>query len=166
MWKKRKATLGCTGVVEKYIIFIDCISIQLPFRAKLSFWFFSKRIKGKLRFDYSLKNHTWLNIGGNAKIFFVPETLTELRDFLLNIKNENNNFFIIGAGSNLLISENIQDRIFIKLGNPVEQIIEAAKTYTFVVIGDTGRTGLKRFFMGSVAFKVMEFANNSVMIVR
>ena len=77
---------------------------------------FSKKIKGKLRFDYSLKNHTWLNIGGNAKIFFVPETLTELRDFLLNIKNENNNFFIIGAGSNLLISENIQDRIFIKLG--------------------------------------------------
>ena len=50
---------------------------------------FSKKIKGKLRFDYSLKNHTWLNIGGNAKIFFVPETLTELRDFLLNIKNEN-----------------------------------------------------------------------------
>ena len=47
---------------------------------------FSKKIKGKLRFDYSLKNHTWLNIGGNAKIFFVPETLTELRDFLLNIK--------------------------------------------------------------------------------
>ena len=77
---------------------------------------FSKKIKGKLRFDYSLKNHTWLNIGGNAKIFFVPETLTELRDFLLNIKNEKNNFFIIGAGSNLLISENIQDRIFIKLG--------------------------------------------------
>ena len=77
---------------------------------------FSKKIKGKLRFDYSIKNHTWLNIGGNAKIFFVPETLTELRDFLLNIKNENNNFFIIGAGSNLLISENIQDRIFIKLG--------------------------------------------------
>ena len=77
---------------------------------------FSKKIKGKLRFDYSIKNHTWLNIGGNAKIFFVPETLTELRDFLLNIKNEKNNFFIIGAGSNLLISENIQDRIFIKLG--------------------------------------------------
>ena len=77
---------------------------------------FSKKIKGKLRFDYSIKNHTWLNIGGKAKIFFVPETLTELRDFLLNIKNENNNFFIIGAGSNLLISENIQDRIFIKLG--------------------------------------------------
>ncbi len=77
---------------------------------------FSKSIKGKIKFNYSLKNHTWLNIGGNAKIFFVPETLNELRDFLLYLKKENNSFFPIGAGSNLLISEQIQNRIFIKLG--------------------------------------------------
>ena len=83
---------------------------------------FSKNIKGKLRFDYCLKNHTWLNIGGNAKIFFVPETLSELRDFLLYIKNNHNNFFIMGAGSNLLISENIKNRIFIKLGKNFNKI--------------------------------------------
>ena len=77
---------------------------------------FSKNIKGKLKFDYCLKNHTWFNIGGNAKIFFVPETLSELRDFLLNIKKDHNNLFIMGAGSNLLISDNTKDRIFIKLG--------------------------------------------------
>ena len=77
---------------------------------------FSKNIKGKLKFEYSLKNHTWLNIGGKAKIFFVPETLVELREFLLYAKKETKNFFVIGAGSNLLISENIQNRIFIKLG--------------------------------------------------
>ena len=83
---------------------------------------FSKNIKGKLRFDYCLKNHTWFNIGGNAKVFFVPETLSELRDFLLYIKRNDNNFFIIGAGSNLLISENIQNRIFIKLGKNFNKI--------------------------------------------
>lgn len=77
---------------------------------------FSKNIKGKLRFDYCLKNHTWFNIGGNAKIFFVPETLNELRDFLLNIKKDHNNLFIMGAGSNLLISDKTKNRIFIKLG--------------------------------------------------
>ena len=77
---------------------------------------FSKNIKGKLRFNYCLKNHTWLNIGGNARIFFVPETLAELRDFLLNIKKDHNNLFIMGAGSNLLISDNTKNRIFIKLG--------------------------------------------------
>ncbi len=77
---------------------------------------FSKNIKGKIKFNYSLKNHTWLNIGGKAKIFFVPETLAELREFLFYLKKENNSFFIIGAGSNLLISDNVQNRVFIKLG--------------------------------------------------
>ena len=49
---------------------------------------FSKNIKGKIRFDYSLKNRTWLNIGGNAKIFLFLKHLLNLRDFLLNIKKK------------------------------------------------------------------------------
>ena len=53
---------------------------------------FSKNLKGKLKFNYSLKNHTWLNIGGKAKIFFVPETLSELREFLLRLNNKNSSF--------------------------------------------------------------------------
>ena len=73
----------------------------------------------------------------------------------------------VARGAELVRSLSVEpSNIFIKLGNPVEQIIEAAKDYSFIVIGDTGRTGLKRFFMGSVAFKVMEFADQSVMIVR
>ena len=83
---------------------------------------FSKNIKGKIKIDYSLKNHTWLNIGGNAKIFFVPETLSELRDFLKFMKKNESDFFVIGAGSNLLISENINNRIFIKLGKNFNKI--------------------------------------------
>ena len=83
---------------------------------------FSKNIKGKIKFDYSLKNHTWLNIGGNAKIFFGPETLAELRDFLKFMKKNESDFFVIGAGSNLLISENINNRIFIKLGKNFNKI--------------------------------------------
>ena len=52
------------------------------------------------------------------------------------------------------------------VGNPVEEIINNGSDYSFIVLADTGKTGLKRFFMGSVAFKVMEYANNSVMILR
>ena len=47
---------------------------------------FANKIKGKIRLNYNLKNHTRLNIGGNAKIFFVPETLAELREFLIYLK--------------------------------------------------------------------------------
>jgi len=54
----------------------------------------------------------------------------------------------------------------VKIGNPVEEIIESGPDYSLIVLSDTGKTGLQRFFMGSVAFKVMEKAYNSVMIVR
>ena len=83
---------------------------------------FSQKIKGKIKFNYCLKKHTWLNIGGEAKIFFVPETLNELVEFLLYNKKKKEKFFVIGAGSNLLISENIKNRIFIKLGKNFNKI--------------------------------------------
>jgi nucleotide-binding universal stress UspA family protein len=55
---------------------------------------------------------------------------------------------------------------FTRIGNPVEEIIEAGKVYSMIALADTGKSGLQRFFMGSVAFKVMEYSKNSVMIVR
>ncbi|MDE0539071.1 MAG: universal stress protein [Rhodospirillales bacterium] len=63
--------------------------------------------------------------------------------------------------------EDLQVRnAFVRTGNPVEQIIEAGEDYSLILVGESGRTGLKRFFMGSVAFKVLEYANKSVMVVR
>jgi len=53
-----------------------------------------------------------------------------------------------------------------RVGNPVDEIIEVGPDYSLIVMSDTGKKGLKRFFMGSVAFKVLENAYNSVMIVR
>ena len=41
---------------------------------------------------------------------------------MLYIKKEHNNFFTIGAGSNLLISENVNNHIFIKLGKNFNKI--------------------------------------------
>ena len=55
---------------------------------------------------------------------------------------------------------------FIRVGNPFEEIIEAGKDYSFIVVGSTGKTGLQKFFLGSVSFKVMEHAKNSVIITR
>jgi nucleotide-binding universal stress UspA family protein len=55
---------------------------------------------------------------------------------------------------------------FTRVGNPFEEIIHAGKEYSFIVVGSTGKTGLQRFFLGSVSFKVMEHAKNSVIITR
>ena len=55
---------------------------------------------------------------------------------------------------------------FTRVGNPFEEIIHAGKEYSFIVLGSTGKTGLQRFFLGNVSFKVMEHAKNSVIITR
>ena len=55
---------------------------------------------------------------------------------------------------------------FTRVGNPIEEIIDAGSNYSIIAVGDTGKTGLKRFFMGSVSFKVLEQAKNSVMVVK
>ena len=53
-----------------------------------------------------------------------------------------------------------------RVGDPVEEICSVGANYSVIIMSDTGRSGLQRFFMGSVAFKVLETAENSVMIVR
>lgn len=59
----------------------------------------------------------------------------------------------------------VHDRI-VRIGDPVNEIVEAGPDYSLLVVADGGKTGLERFFAGSVAQKVIQTAYNSVMIVR
>ena len=52
------------------------------------------------------------------------------------------------------------------VGNPIDEIIEQGQHFSLIVLSDTGKSALKRFFLGSVAVKVLEKADHSVMIVR
>jgi len=76
---------------------------------------FSSKINSKIFFDYDLKKKNWFNIGGKTKVYFKPESLSDLVIFLKNFGN-NEKIFILGAGSNTLISDNTFDGIVIKLG--------------------------------------------------
>lgn len=58
------------------------------------------------------------------------------------------------------------EETFVRIGNPVDHIVSIGCDFSVIVVSDTGKSGLKRFFMGSVAFKVLNTAHNSVMIVR
>ncbi|HYV52155.1 MAG TPA: universal stress protein [Candidatus Eisenbacteria bacterium] len=62
----------------------------------------------------------------------------------------------------------IKTEIFIDVKSIVESIIEYAtqRNIDLIVIGTRGRTGLKRFFMGSVANGVVQHAHCSVLLVR
>ena len=68
-----------------------------------------------LKLDYDLKKRNWFNIGGKAKLFFKVDELADLIKFL-KILNGREKIYIIGAGSNTLITDDIYDGIVIKLG--------------------------------------------------
>jgi nucleotide-binding universal stress UspA family protein len=52
------------------------------------------------------------------------------------------------------------------VGDPVEQIVEAGAEHAVIVVSDSGKSRLKRFLVGSVAFGVMGRAKASVLNVR
>ena len=82
---------------------------------------FSKQVKGKLVFNYDLKKTNWFNIGGKTKAYFKPESLDELISFLKEF-GKTEKFFILGAGSNILINDGIFNGVVIKLGKNFSNI--------------------------------------------
>ena len=42
------------------------------------------KISGKIFFDQSLSKYSWFNLGGAAKVIFIPKNLNELSNFLVN----------------------------------------------------------------------------------
>jgi nucleotide-binding universal stress UspA family protein len=54
----------------------------------------------------------------------------------------------------------------VRLGRPSEEIIAEAKDHDIVVMGASGSSAVRRFFLGSVPLKVIEYGECSVLLVR
>jgi UDP-N-acetylmuramate dehydrogenase len=108
---------------------------------------FSEQANGKLIFDYDLKKTNWFNIGGNAKVFFKPENLKDLVNFLKNFGNKEK-IFILGAGSNVLIKDQGFDGVVVKLGKDFSNI--SILTNKTIIAGSA-----------SIDKKVAEFASEN-----
>ena len=63
-----------------------------------------------------LSKYSWFNLGGPAEVFFKPNSIDDLKNFLLKSKNKKDKIFILGAGSNTLFRDAGFDGIIIKLG--------------------------------------------------
>mgnify|MGYP001497222494 CR=1 FL=1 len=74
-----------------------------------------------VKFEYDLKKKNWFNIGGKSKVFYKAESLKDLVSFLKRLNNTER-IFIIGAGSNTLISDNFFDGVVIKLSDSFNKI--------------------------------------------
>ncbi|RKY44230.1 MAG: UDP-N-acetylenolpyruvoylglucosamine reductase [Candidatus Omnitrophota bacterium] len=70
---------------------------------------------GRLKKDFSLKEFTTFKIGGKAKYFFLPFSEDCLKIALKILGEQSINYYILGGGSNLLISSEAIEGVVIKL---------------------------------------------------
>ncbi len=75
----------------------------------------------KVKFEYDLKKKNWFNIGGKSKVFYKAENLKDLVSFLKKLENKEK-IFILGAGSNVLINDDLFDGVVIKLSKNFNNI--------------------------------------------
>ena len=80
-----------------------------------------KVLKESVYFNYSLKKLNWFNIGGNTKIYFKPNSLNDLINFL-KLYEDHKNLFVLGAGSNVLFKDDLFDGAVIKLSKNFSRI--------------------------------------------
>ncbi len=78
-------------------------------------------IESEILFDFEIKNLNWFNIGGKTKIFFRPNSLKELIQFL-ELYSKREKIFILGSGSNVLFSDQTFEGSIIKLGKSFSNI--------------------------------------------
>ena len=80
----------------------------------------SDKLKSKIYLDYNIGKHTWFRTGGNSKIFIIIENNFELEIILNELNNEN--FYVLGSGSNLLIRDTGFNGVIIKLGKEFNSV--------------------------------------------
>ena len=73
-----------------------------------------KEFGDSVKYEHDLKKKNWFNIGGSSKIFYKANNLKELVNFLKKLNNHEK-IFVLGAGSNTLISDTLFDGVVIKL---------------------------------------------------
>ena len=81
----------------------------------------SSEFNENIKFNYDLKKKNWFNIGGKTKVYYKAKNLKELIKFLKKINNKEK-IFILGGGSNTLITDNQFDGVVIKLLNNFNNI--------------------------------------------
>ena len=77
------------------------------------------------KLDEPMKLHTSFKTGGNASVFIVPENENQLEEALSICKELGIDTFILGNGSNLLVSDDgITDKAVIHIGSHLSAIKE------------------------------------------
>ncbi len=84
----------------------------------------------RVLFEEPMKRHTTFRIGGPAEVFCMPESFNEIRRVLEICKEEKLPYFILGNGSNLLVSDKGYRGVVIQLDRNYGEIrVEDTEIY-------------------------------------
>jgi len=95
-------------------------------------------------------------LGASVTILSVGEPETALKDAEERVRR----------AEMILAQMGISARVSVRTGRPSEVIIEEAQDHDIVVMGASGSSAVRKFFLGSVPLKVIEYGECPVLIVR
>lgn len=75
------------------------------------------KIDCKILINEELKNHSYFKIGGYADLFAEPSSYDELKEIIQVANKYNIEFYVIGNGTNLLVSDKGYRGLIIKIGD-------------------------------------------------
>lgn len=87
-------------------------------------------ISSKIMLNEPMKKHTYFKIGGPADLFVQPQNIEELKIIFNLIEKYDVNYFVIGNGTNLLVSDNGFRGIIIKIGEKFNYINKEGNNVT------------------------------------
>lgn len=92
-------------------------------RSKLSIQKIKKlNYNGEVKKDFCLSSICTFKCGGKANLFLQINTLENFIKTMMYLNETKTKYFVIGAGSNLLVSDNGYDGVVIKLGGDLSRI--------------------------------------------
>lgn len=94
-----------------------------------------KGIKGRIKFKEPLNRHATFKIGGPAKFFVEPKDSQDLRFLIVSAKKYKMPIRVIGAGSNILISDKGVRAMVIKLSAPFFKKVSIGNNFLIVGCG-------------------------------
>lgn len=78
--------------------------------------------EGKVKFNEFMKNHTTFKIGGPADVMVTPRNINDIKNTISFCHNNKIKFYVLGLGSNLLVTDKGVRGVVIKLGNQLKEI--------------------------------------------
>ncbi|HBV68848.1 MAG TPA: UDP-N-acetylenolpyruvoylglucosamine reductase [Clostridiales bacterium] len=113
-------------------------------------------VRGRILRNEPLKNHTYFKIGGPADVLVEPEDTEDLKTVMKIIKKHGTDCFVIGNGTNLLISDEGFRGAIVKVGDKFDyfyrdenKVTAGAGTLLSVLAKYLAREGLAGFEFAS-----------------